>query len=80
MCLRKADSGSEPVRVTSSSTSSAVSGSVPSITPNTPTEGGSSGSALAPINRLAASSSGAVGAQDCHASITAAALEKDQAR
>jgi len=50
------------------------------MTPNTSTEGGSSTWALVPITRLAASSSGATGPQDCQASITAAASEKGQVR
>ena len=73
MFSRDEESGSEPARETRSPRTPAGSASVPRSDPYTSTDGARSMSPVAVTFRLAASSSGPLGAHSCHASMTEAA-------
>ena len=79
-CCWLAAVGSDPTLVSNASISSVASQPRPSSAPYTSTDGDWSMSPDEVIFRLAASSSGAVGAQCCHPSITAVARVGGHAR
>src|SRR6266540_484921 len=80
MCSLDTEVGSPPALTTSSSSREIASDSLPRSAPYMSTEDGWSTAPVAVTFKLAASSSGPVGAHDCHASMTATACEGGQAR